>query len=158
MNLLLKRRPSNAVCTIGDLYVDGEFECHTLEDPVRENAMLPVADWKIAGKTAIPAGTYKVIITWSPRFKRNLPLLVNVNGFVGVRIHAGNIAADTDGCIITGLVVAPDGLSVQKSRLAFDGVFEVIDAALDSGEDVFLTIENADGWMKQRDALAKNLT
>jgi hypothetical protein len=158
VNLLLKRRLSNDVCTIGDLYVEGEFECHTLEDPVRENPLLPVAAWKIAGKTAIPAGTYKVIITWSPRFKRMLPLLVAVDGFVGVRIHAGNIAADTDGCLVTGLVVAPDGRSVQKSRLAFEGVFEVIDAALDSGEDVFLTIENAAGWTVQRDALAKNST
>lgn len=157
MNILLQRRLSNDVCTIGDLYVDGDFECYTLEDPVRERANVPVAAWKIAGKTAIPAGTYRVIITWSPRFKRNLPLLVSVIGFVGVRIHPGNIAENTEGCILPGQQVAPDERRVTKSVLAFDALNTKIAGALDAGEEVFMTIENAIGWEQHRDQIAKNL-
>lgn len=80
--------------TIGKLYVDGRYFADTLEDAVREV--------KIPGKTAIPAGTYAVVYNMSKRFKKMMPLLLNVPGFEGVRIHAGNTAGDTDGCILVG--------------------------------------------------------
>lgn len=71
--------------TIGSLYIDKKFECYTLEDVVRTGP-------KVHGQTAIPEGTYEVQITFSPRFKRDLPLLLNVPNFEGVRIHTGNYA------------------------------------------------------------------
>jgi hypothetical protein len=101
--------------TVGKLYINGVYECFTLEDPVRET--------KIHGETAIPYGTYNVIITQSARFKRELPLLLNVKNFVGVRIHAGNTVDQTEGCILTGTMRTKDG-KVLNSRIAFDALFK----------------------------------
>jgi len=77
---------------IGDLHIDGEFFCHSLEDEIRPDGV------KIYGKTAIPAGEYKLILTMSNRFKRLMPLLVDVEGFSGVRLHGGNTSEDSHGC------------------------------------------------------------
>lgn len=123
MKLLLKRQPSSAKSTIGELYVDGVFECHTLEDVVR--------DVKIHGETAIPAGTYKVIINMSNRFKRLLPLLLNVPDFEGVRIHSGNSDADTSGCVLVGTYDPKTPDWVSGSRIAFDKLFAKMQAAKD---------------------------
>lgn len=90
----LKRIYKGTEYTIGRLYIDGKYFCDTLEDPVRKV--------KIKGKTAIPAGTYEVIVNRSPRFKRLLPRLLNVPNFEGVLIHRGNTAEDTAGCILVG--------------------------------------------------------
>jgi hypothetical protein len=95
--------------TIGTMSADGEFLYYTLEDPVR--------DHKIKGITAIPAGTYKGIVNMSNRFKKMMPLLLDVPGFEGVRIHSGNTAKDTEGCILIGLNKAPG--MIYKSRPAF---------------------------------------
>lgn len=97
MKLTLKRNFKGADYTIGKLYIDGHYFCDTLEDTVRP------ANKKISGKTAIPAGNYKVIKSYSPRFKKILPEILNVPNFTGVRIHAGNTAKDTDGCVLLGL-------------------------------------------------------
>lgn len=78
--------------TIGDLHIDGEFFCHTLEDEKRPDGV------KIMHETAIPAGVYQVILTMSNRFKRVMPLLVNVPMFSGIRMHGGNDSRDTSGC------------------------------------------------------------
>ena len=117
MNLLLTRNPSYLTCTIGNLYVDGAFECATLEDAVREIAGVPVARWKVKGKTAIPAGTYTVQLTFSNRFQKVMPQLLDVPGFEGVRIHPGNTAADTEGCLLPGVV--RHGEAVRESRIAY---------------------------------------
>ena len=90
MELTLTRTDFTNDSTIGELSVNGKFECFTLEDKVR-----PV---KIKGMTAIPAGAYEVVINFSERFQRPLPLLLNVPNFDGIRIHAGNTAKDTEGC------------------------------------------------------------
>src|SRR6478736_9414023 len=100
MKLTLRREPSTTKSTPGKLYVDSIFECYTLEDVVRPA--------KIYGQTAIPAGTYKVIINMSNRFKRLLPLLLNVPDYEGVRIHPGNTDKDTDGCILPGVTRSVD--------------------------------------------------
>lgn len=94
MNLFLQRIAQTPEYTIGRLYINDNFFCHTLEDVVREE--------KIAGKTAIPAGTYQVIVNRSSKFKRDLPLLLDVPDFEGIRIHRGNTAKDTSGCILVG--------------------------------------------------------
>ena len=96
MRMVLKRKYKGPDYTIGDLYLNGEWFCNTLEDTVRP------AGQKIYGETAIPAGKYQVIKTMSPRFKKLVPLICDVPGFAGVRIHAGNTAADTEGCVLVG--------------------------------------------------------
>lgn len=95
MVITIKRKYLKDTYTIGHLYIDGEYVCDTLEDTVRKI--------KIPGKTAIFAGTYEVQYSWSFRFKKNLPRLLNVPNFSGVLIHAGNTARDTAGCILVGL-------------------------------------------------------
>lgn len=98
MELELKRTRLTNDFTEGELYVDGRFFCHTLEDRVRR---LPEEN-KIPGRTAIPAGTYRVTVSVSPKFGRYLPLVENVPYFSGIRIHRGNTANDTSGCILVG--------------------------------------------------------
>ena len=134
MKLLLDRVEYDTDATIGQLFVDGQFECLVLEDTVR-----PV---KIAGKTAIPAGTYHVLLTHSPRFKRRLPLLVNVPGFDGIRIHPGNSDSDTEGCLLPG-----ESLSVQlgkpflmHSKAAFDRLYEKLLAAESRDESIVIEV------------------
>lgn len=111
-------------CTLGELYVDNNFECHTLEDKVREVKGKHVSEWKIKGETAIPTGIYEVKITMSAHFGKLLPLLIGVEGFEGVRIHSGNTEADTEGCILVGNNVVNE--SIGGSRLAFTHLYNQI--------------------------------
>ena len=111
MELLLKRIYKGDKYTIGKLYIDGEWFCDTIEDKVRN---LPkecpytskgrncTCKGKVYGETAIPAGTYKVILSYSNRFKRVLPEILNVPHFLGIRIHRGNTEQDSAGCVILG--------------------------------------------------------
>ena len=122
MKIEVVRSMLNPTCTIGELSIDGEFVCFTLEDVVR-----PEGASKVFGRTAIPYGTYALDVTHSPHFGRELPLVVDVPGFEGIRIHPGNTEADTDGCLLVGFNHT-DG-SVTESRLAFDAVFARIEAA-----------------------------
>lgn len=141
MKLFIARKKMQGF-TPGRLYIDGILECSTLEDQVREIEGQPVGLWKIHGETAIPRGTYQVVVTYSNRFKRQLPLLLNVPGFEGVRIHPGNTAADTEGCILVG---ADDGnwqdAWLGSSKIAFNKLFPKIQIALGRGEQVWLTVE-----------------
>jgi hypothetical protein len=109
MKLTLKRIAKKPGYTIGRLYVDDKYFCDTLEDTVRtlndknhDGDFDDAGEGKVYGKTAIPAGTYTVKLTQSPRFKRVLPRLYNVPGFEGVLIHRGNTADDSSGCILVG--------------------------------------------------------
>jgi hypothetical protein len=139
VNLRLVREPSFAGATLGVLFVDGRFECFVLEDVIRECAG-PVASWKVPGKTAIPSGRYRVIITQSARFRRRLPLLVGVPGFTGIRIHPGNTIEDTEGCLLPGRFRAAQ--RVGDSRLAFEALFLKIDQAAARGEAIWIDVEN----------------
>lgn len=96
IKLLVKREFFAEAYTIGKLYVDGVYFCDTLENPVRPEGV------KIPNETAIPYGTYKVIVNFSPKFKRLLPRLLNVPMFDGILIHRGNSVKDTSGCILVG--------------------------------------------------------
>ena len=132
MNLELKRTYFGSDFTVGSLYADEKWICYTLEDKVREVEGKPVSEWKIASETAIPSGTYPVKITYSNRFYRNLPLLFNVEGFEGIRIHPGNSNKDTEGCILVGLKW--DGISdwISNSVDAFNKLFPFLQEATDS--------------------------
>ena len=99
MKLKLIRKYKCPSYTIGHLYINNKYFCDTLEDKVRQ---LDSIEDKIKHKTAIPKGKYKVVVTMSPRFKRLLPLLLNVPFFEGIRIHRGNNENDTSGCILIG--------------------------------------------------------
>jgi hypothetical protein len=129
MELKLVRTDFTEDSTIGELYVDGQFECYILEDTVRDS--------KIYGKTAIPYGTYDIKITFSPRFKRHLPILVDVPNYQGVRIHVGNYSKDTEGCLLPGRTKGKD--FVGSSRAAFNKLYGKMVYADQHGEK--LTIE-----------------
>jgi hypothetical protein len=92
---------------------------------------------KVPGKTAIPTGRYEIVITMSSRFKRKLPLLLNVPGFSGIRIHSGNHAGNTEGCLLPGTSFGKD--YVNSSRIAFESLFKLISKGLKAGK-VFITI------------------
>ena len=152
MNLRLVREPSSATSTLSVLFLDGHYFGFMLEDIIRERAGVPVSVWKVKGKTAIPAGVYRVAITRSERFSREAsaragaavdvetPELVHVPGSSGIRIHPGNTAVDTDGCLLPGFARQAD--RVLKSRPAYVQLLERLRAAERRGDANWIAIEN----------------
>ncbi|MCW1959782.1 MAG: DUF5675 family protein [Mycobacterium sp.] len=138
MRMRLERLQLDPDVTIGALTVDGDFECWVLEDAVREVPGQPVQAWKVPGKTAIPYGTYLVDISRSARFSRDLPILMHVPGFSGIRIHPGNVAADTEGCLLPGQ--QRHAKSVSHSRAAFANLFAKIRDAQRGGHPITIEI------------------
>jgi hypothetical protein len=130
MNLLLIRKFFTPKSTIGHLFIDGQYESFTLEDAVHEGPKVP-------GQTAIPEGTYRVIIDFSLRFNRLMPHILAVPRFDGIRIHPGNTDADTEGCILVGRIKGCD--AIYESRNAFNMLFAKIQTALKA--DLPVTIE-----------------
>lgn len=136
MNLVLLRKLMGDHSTIGELSINGVFECYTLEDICRPNGI------KVYGETAIPDGTYEVAVTWSPRFQRMLPLLMQVNGYVGVRIHPGNKSSDTEGCILVGSSMRGHDW-IGSSQVTFKALFAKIEQAKAIGEHIYLKVINS---------------
>lgn len=142
MELKVIRKTWTEQSTVGDLFVNGQWHSFTLED--RDRGLTSITplnqlkDIKVYGKTAIPYGKYEVIISFSNHFQKRLPLLLNVPGFAGIRIHPGNVSKDTLGCILVGKEFGEN--EVYRSREAFKSLFEKIDKASDT-EKVFITIE-----------------
>ena len=139
MKIIVNRMHKDPEYTIGEMTIDGDKCGFTLEDAVREVPGKPVADWKIPGATAIPAGTYEVSVNWSTRFARLMPILLDVPGFGGIRIHSGNTDADTEGCLLVGSAWG-GGDWISGSRVAFDAVYDKIYAAYKNGENITLEI------------------
>jgi len=106
INLTLERTHLKAGYTVGKLSVNGKYFCDTLEDTTRDlnhdGDLDDPGEGKVFGETSIPYGRYHVQVTWSPKFKRLLPLVLNVWGFIGIRMHRGRWAAHTQGCILVG--------------------------------------------------------
>lgn len=135
MELKLIRETFTDKSTIGSLYVNGIFFCYTLEDKDRK---LESGGVKEYAKTAIPRGKYKVINSFSNRFKKYMPELVNVPQFAGIRIHAGNTADHSEGCILVGSTKAVD--FIGNSKLTFDNLMKVIQR-VEKIERINITIE-----------------
>ena len=139
MKLILKRIALRSTYTIGRLYVDGNYFCDTLEDTVRDlnkNGKFDNGEKKVYAKTAIPYGTYEIKWTYSPRFKKYTPQLMNVPSFEGIRIHSGNTSDDTEGCLILG-----ENKQVGKvlnSRATINKFYPIIKKACSKGK---VTIE-----------------
>ena len=152
MELILKRIAKKKTYTIGRLGIlpaasvdanvnvdEGTYFCDTLEPPVRE-----VKTKSRGGITqkpfAIPEGRYPVVITYSPKFRKWLPLLLNVPQFSGIRIHAGNTPKDTQGCILVGENKQVGQL--QNSTLWLNRLKQKIVEAKERGEGVWISVKN----------------
>jgi hypothetical protein len=138
LTLRLIREPSSGGATLGALYLDSVWFCWTLEDEIREVAGQPVAHWKVPGQTAIPAGRYRVRLTKSARLGVVTPEVLDVPGFIGIRIHWGNKRQDTAGCPLTGRHRDPANYQVLESRLAFEALM----ARLTLTTEIWIDIEN----------------
>ena len=138
MELTLQRRPTVKETTLGDLSIDGVFECYTLEDVVREIPGLSVDKWKIPGITAFPAGRYALTMVDSGRFGPDTFSLTDVPGFTSVRIHSGNTAVDTEGCILVGRKAGDS--SISESKLALAQLKEKVGPLIKAGKPVFITV------------------
>lgn len=136
MKLTLKRHFCGEKYTIGNLYIDNVYYCDTLEDKTRN---LP-EQAKILGETAIPEGTYKIIVNMSPRLGRELPRLLDVPHFEGILIHRGNTAQDTSGCILVGE-------NTSKGRISNSTKYEIeltalLKSTINKHEECSITISN----------------
>ena len=153
MEIILERIAKKANYTIGRLYfrldeyvkvvVDGElvtktqrYFCDTLEPTYRDLKK----GGKVPGRTAIPCGRYQVLITKSYRFNKWLPILLNVPGFKGIRIHAGNYPEDTRGCILVGYNKRPG--MVIKSRATMHNLMYEMNEALNRKEQIWINVIN----------------
>lgn len=145
MKLNVARAPSMGGATLGKLYIDGVFTCHTLEDEVREIEGMPVDAWKIKGATAISAGQYRVTLEQSARFGPNTLTLHDVPGFECIRMHAGNTSDDTEGCLLLGMQATDVSLIGGTSRPALALVKAEVQGAIARGEKVTIDIVNAVG-------------
>lgn len=130
MKIKVIRKYFNNDYTIGDLYIDDKWICNTIEDKDRAlyDSMSEddIKAKKVYGETAIPCGTYKLSITYSPKYKKMMPLVENVKGFSGIRIHSGNTAKDSLGCIVVG-ENKKKGM-VLNSRTTYAKLFDIIKA------------------------------
>jgi hypothetical protein len=137
MRIVLVRDTFTKTTTLGKISIDGAVICETLEDTDRK---LEDGGEKVYGETAIPRGTYKIIIDYSQRFHRDLPRLLDVPQFEGIRIHPGNTHVDTHGCILPGSMRINDN-SVGYSRSAFNDLFNKLEAAFEKGEDITIEVK-----------------
>ena len=138
---LIRKYRCNNYC-IDKLYINDIYFSDVLEDPDKglqdSMSLEEIQKIKIKGNTCIPYGTYNITITYSPRFKKNLPLLNNVKGFDGIRIHSGNTPQDTEGCLLLGFNKVKG--QVIDSRITTDKLIAQIQQALNKGEKVTITI------------------
>lgn len=141
MKLTLKRRFKADTYTIGSLYVNNEYFCDTLEDTDRDlnkNGRFDNGEQKIPEKTAIPYGTYQVIVNVSPKLKRETPRLLNVPHFEGILIHSGNTHQDTEGCILVG--ENKEKGKVINSKFHEQKLLQLLKGYIAKGEEITITI------------------
>lgn len=152
MELYVDRAWKKATYTIGDLFIGNKKFSNTLEDIDRglhqDDYLDDIVRKKIYGKTAIPAGRYEVALTYSPKFAKTkwaamtqgkVPELLNVPGFSGVRIHPGNSADDTYGCILVGFNTKVGWISNSQTTY-LDLMLNHLLPAFKKGEKVYITL------------------
>lgn len=143
MELTLIRTRKTELSTISNLLVDDKHECFVIEDTDRglkqTMSLDEINKIKVHGKTAIPEGRYQIVIAYSNRFKRNLPRLLEVNGYEGILIHIGNYAKDTEGCLLPGTLPAKD--CVLNSKQAFTALFNKL-SSVPQKEEIWITIQS----------------
>lgn len=148
MEIVVTRRWQGKNSTLSTLTVDGKSHHFCLEDTdrgLRQDQPDSIAKEKIHGRSAIPTGRYQVKITYSNRFRKQLPILMDVSGFAGIRIHSGNRHVDTEGCLLPGMTYWKDGLDyvVGTSRTACERLQSAIAKALGEGEEVWIVVNAA---------------
>lgn len=136
MKLRVERLWPRDTYTIGRLFVNDELFCNTLEDKIRDIE----SEGKVYGETAIPEGVYKVVFNYSPKFKRNMPRLLDVPHFEGILIHSGNTAKDSLGCILVGKNTQKG--MITESRVTSDKLNKLIEEAQNKGEEITIEIIN----------------
>lgn len=136
MDFQLQRTDFTDESTIGSLSVNGKFECFILED--KDRKLEVTGNVKVPAKTCIPRGKYQIVVTHSNRFGRMLPLLLNVPQFEGIRIHTGNYAKNTEGCLLPGKIKGKN--AVLNSTEAWGELFDKILKAHNRGEKIWITI------------------
>lgn len=142
LHFTILRKYRKETYTIGQLYVNGEFLCNTVEDRDRglnnnmsASAILKI---KVANETAIPTGTYVLVVSESPKFGRDLIEVRGVPGFTGIRIHKGSNANHSSGCIIPGINSIKGG--VTDSQKYEEKLTKMVKAAMAKNEECYLTI------------------
>ena len=132
MNITVKRKWFSDKSCIGEMSIDGVFQCFTLERTEDDT-----------GHDAIPVGTYGVRMTFSPRFKQAMPVLIGVPGRSEIRIHWGNDPDDTEGCLLVGTTRGVD--FIGHSRDAFNEFMLALrNGMVGADPHVFITIEDAE--------------
>lgn len=142
MKLELRRKIRTDEYTIGELWIDNKCFIDTLEDVDRGLSSTMSEEFirkiKVAGATAIPIGTYELVLDMSTRFAKLMPHILNVKGFAGIRIHAGNTAHDSSGCVLLGTYNGGD--TIVKSKVAVGLFMSIIDPVLKKGEKITIEI------------------
>ena len=141
IELTLRRIVLQSSWTLGILWMQTKPELFVLEDAVREQAGVPVESWKLPGVTAIPTGRYRVIIDYSDHFGKDLPHVLGVPGFDGIRIHPGNTPLDTEGCLLVGYSASILAGTISQSAAA-SGMFQQELAKMLEQDDVWITVSN----------------
>lgn len=136
MRVTVQREPSKDGATLSRLSIDGVYVCDIIEDVVREVPGAPVEKWKVKGETAIPAGVYRLTLETSQRFGPETLTVSGVNGFVGIRMHGGNTAADTEGCPLPGW--RNGTCTVTKSQRALKAIRSIVVPEIKSGRAVMI--------------------
>lgn len=141
LELCLLRYRGTKGFTAGRLFIDGIEQCYTLEDQERQIEGQPTSKWKVYGETAIPRGRYKIELTYSPTFKRLLPILIDVEGFTYIRMHSGNKVSHTHGCPLLG---AGDNNNKDawngNSRVAERALMAKLKSAKEKNINIYITI------------------
>ena len=122
--------------TIGELSVNNNYVCDTLEDKVR------VDGEKVYAETAIPTGTYTLVLSYSNRFKKVMPEILNVPNFSGIRIHGGNSSKDTEGCLLVGKWDGKTENWISDSKNSYNKLYPLLEEAFNKKENITITIKD----------------